>query len=104
MLYFHHLFLLVVPRLEYLRHIVNDNRSLILQWRLLHDGGSPVTNLDVSLVATDSNYREQFRPEINDNHLMINGLLSNTMYTVTVTLRNEQGGSNTTVFDLTIPG
>ena len=62
-----------------------------------------MTNLDVSLVAIDSNDRRQFRPEINDNHLMINGLLSNTMYTVTVTLKNEQGGSNMTVFDVTIP-
>ena len=64
-----------------------------------------MTNLDISLVAIDENHRLRFGPEIGENQLVVNGLRSSTTYTVTVTLSNEQGGSNSTVFNvITSPG
>ena len=94
---------LTAPELDFFNYTALENgRSILFHWRLLHDGGAAVSSFRITLQSDNAAERSQDL-NINDNRILMTGLEPNTTYRVTVLLSNQLGGAPTIMLEITTP-
>ena len=100
--YFHFLSL-AAPQLEFFNYTALENgRAILFQWRLLHNGGAPVSSFRITLQSDNMAERSQDL-NVDDNRVLMTGLEPNTTYRVAVTLSNQLGGATPINLEITTP-
>ena len=80
------------PKLSYFNvTALNGGRSLLLKWKLLYTGGSPVTSFNITLTSSNSLPITVSSIDLRSGSVTITGLEPSTSYTINVHIANAVG-------------